>query len=198
MSRYTTTDVRSFTIFFLNKYKKLEAECRSYNNNIIWSRNGVETGRIGYSISTITGDSFMNLSYKIKGCDEEEWRSIEYKVALETVPCHFGAKRWYFRCSLSKNGQYCGRRVAILYQAGDYFGCRHCADLTYESCNEPKRFRGWPWKILSDSWKGDELYGELRQTHYRGRPTRKYKRCLRLWGSESCVQEADKQLNKQL
>jgi hypothetical protein len=40
------------------------------------------------------------------------------------------------------NDQYCGRRVALLYGAGELFACRHCYDLAYESQQESLRYRG--------------------------------------------------------
>ena len=197
MSRYTTTDVRSFSTFFLKKYGKLEPECSSYGNNIVWSTNGVETGRIDYDISTVFGDSFIRLSYKTRRYGDD-WQSMDYKVPLESVRCNFGGIRWYFRCPLTRGGIYCGKRVAFLYHVGDYFGCRECADLTYESCNELKRFRGWPWNVLANTWKADSIYEKLRTTHYKGSPTRKYKRCLELWSDDVYVQEAEEQLYKEL
>jgi len=198
MSRDTTDNARSFSTFFLNKHNKLTPECRSYHNNIIWSRNCEELARIGYSISTVTGDAFIRLTYKLKRWNEDEWRPIDIKIKLESVPCHFGGERWYFRCGLSRNGVYCGRRVAILYQVGDYFGCRHCADLSYDSCNESKRFRGFPWKLLTNQWKADEIYKTLRITHYKGKTTRKYQKCLDLWGCEVEGTSAEEQLLKKL
>lgn len=199
MSRNTTDSARSFNIFFLNEYKKLEPGCLSYRNNIIWSQNGTETARISYNISTIFNDSYIQLIYKLRHYGEEEWHSFDYKIPLESVPCHFGGIRWYFRCELSKNGKYCGRRVAILYEAGNYFGCRHCADLTYDSCNTKKSMRGFPWKTLTDEWKADEIYGNLWITHYKGKPTRKYRRCLKLWGTDKrYIQEAEEKLYKEL
>jgi hypothetical protein len=193
MAKDTTNNTRSFSIFFLNKYKKLEMGCTSYHNNIVWSRNGEEQARIDYDIKTTEEDSYIHLKYKVRTRGEEEWRSMDYKIPLESVRCHFGGNRWYFRCSLSKSGVYCGRRVAILYSAGDYFGCRHCADLTYDSCLVGQRIREFPRKTLSDAWKADEIYANLKLTHYNGKPTRKYKRCLKLWGSEDDVPKADKQ-----
>jgi hypothetical protein len=184
MSRDTTDNARSFSIFFLKRYHKLTPECHFYHNNIIWSRHGEEVARIGYSISTITDDSFIQLSYRVRRWGEEEWRPIDQKIGLERIPCHFGGYRWYFRCGLVKDGNYCGGRVAILYSVGDYFGCRHCADLSYDSCNQSKKMRGFPWKILTDEWKADEIYQNLRVTHYKGKPTRKYRRCLKLWSHD--------------
>ena len=194
MSRNTTDNALSFSTFFLHKYRMLVPECQSFNSNVIWYCNGSETARINYNISTITSNSFIELRYKIKRCNDEEWKPIEQKIQLESVQCHFGGKRWYFRCGLSRNGQYCGRRVAVLYQADNYFGCRHCANLSYESCNESKRMRGFPWKTLSDTWKADEIYKTLKRTHYNRKPTRKYRKCLELWGRELEGTNAEEQL----
>lgn len=198
MFRNTTDNARSFSTFFLHKYQMLIPECQSFNNKVIWSRNGSETARINYNISPITSNSFIELLYKIRRRNDEEWRPIEQKIQLESVQCHFGGKRWYFRCGLSRNGQYCGRRVAVLYQTENYFRCRHCADLSYESCNESKRMRGFPWKTLSDTWKADELYETLKRITYLDNPTRKYQRCLRLWDAPKEVHMAEKHLLEKL
>jgi len=163
----------------------------SYNDNIIWSISGEETGRINYSISTVNGNSYIELNYKVRQRGEEEWIPIKYKVSLETVGCHFGGERWFFRCSLYRNGQYCGRRVAFLYQAGEYFGCRNCADLTYESCNELKRFRGWPWRTLCQGMKADEILEKISRKHYAGKTTRKYRRYLKLGGEIERVEAVE-------
>lgn len=198
MAKDTTDSVKSFSTFFLNKHKKLESGTATLGNSIIWSRNGKETGRINYDVSITDSDSYVRLKYKLRRWGEEEWRSIDYRIPLEAIPCHFGGKRWYFRCPLTKNGCFCDRRVAFLYEVGDYFGCRHCADLTYESCNESKRMRGWPWKILTDAWKADELMAEVKVKYYNGKPTRKYRQCLKLWKDDLDVIKAEEQLYKQL
>jgi hypothetical protein len=198
MSRDTVENTRNFSIFFLRQNNKLIPETVSYGNNVVWSRNGDEVARINYDISTIIDSSFIELNYKARLRGEIEWRSITQKLQLDTVPCKFGGKRWYFRCNLSKNGVYCGRRVAKLYTFGDYFGCRYCADLTYESCNESKKMRGFPWRVLTDQWKADEIYKTIKRTHYKGKPTRKYRKCLDLWGTPDIAYLADKQLQEQL
>src|SRR4051812_23921733 len=40
------------------------------------------------------------------------------------------------------NGRYCGRRVALLYAAGELFACRRCYDLAYASQQESVHQRG--------------------------------------------------------
>jgi len=59
-------------------------------------------------------------------------------------PRNFGGKRWWFHCPLIKDGQICNRRVGRLYlpSGGHYFGCRHCYDLTYPSCQNSHKYDG--------------------------------------------------------
>jgi transposase len=52
-----------------------------------------------------------------------------------------GGRRPWFRCAAYSKGQYCGRRVAVLYAAGDLFACRHCYGLGYASQQESPRSR---------------------------------------------------------
>jgi len=54
---------------------------------------------------------------------------VKYPIALDWTPCPFGSQRSWFRCP--KEG--CGKRVAILYQGGSRFACRHCQRLAYPS-----------------------------------------------------------------
>jgi hypothetical protein len=46
-------------------------------------------------------------------------------------------------CPIYTDGRYCGRRVAVLYGAGDYFACRRCYRLAHASQQEPLRERGF-------------------------------------------------------
>ena len=68
---------------------------------------------------------------------------LNYAVRLQTTALHWGGLRWWFTCPLGVNGKACGRRVQKLYlpHAGQYFGCRHCYHLSYDSRNEDARAR---------------------------------------------------------
>jgi len=74
---------------------------------------------------------------------------------------------------------YCGRRVGTLYLAsgGNYFGCRHCYDLSYESRNECRLGRfgniGFPLKAERQY---EELYKSIKRWTWRGKPTRKVRK----------------------
>ena len=64
------------------------------------------------------------------------------RIELTTTPCYYGGVRWWFVCPVVKDGVYCGNRMAKLYcpPAGEYFGCRECYDLTYESCQKSHKY----------------------------------------------------------
>ena len=64
------------------------------------------------------------------------------EIGLTTTPCNYGGVKWWFVCPVVKDGIYCGNRVGKLYlpPAGEYFGCRQCYDLTYESCQKSHKY----------------------------------------------------------
>ena len=101
---------------------------------------------------------------------------MNYKISLTTTKCNYGGVRYWFICCLTKNGVYCGRRIGILYSVGKYFGCRYCADVAYRAQFEGGRFR------LGSVTEPDveKAYSEIKRFHYKGKPTRKYKRYQRL------------------
>lgn len=183
--RETTDAKRKISIFWLNR-QNLIKEDTYLPQNIQWSDTSTKkvTGNINIYINTVknndVGHSYIQFSYKSRMSGETEWTDIDYKLELLKIPCNFGGFRWYFKCGLLKNDKYCGRRVAILYSVGNYFGCRHCADLSYESCNENKKSPYEYLRILAKSWKADEFYMTLKRKTYRGKPTRKYRKYLRL------------------
>ncbi len=108
-----------------------------------WSdaHTGEERASIGYEVDTTGTVPWVRLFYTItRGRDKRE--EVDYKVCLQTTKPYFGGVRWWFTCPLTSGGRYCGRRVSKLYlpPGGTYFGCRHCYDLTYTSCQESHKF----------------------------------------------------------
>jgi hypothetical protein len=102
-----------------------------------WSRAGNE-------IASLRGFVYRDqvvLSYRHRGGPSEEWEDIEEPIPLEWTLCNFGGERPWFVCPGVVNGAACGRRVAILYGPGEYFLCRHCYDLRYESQREYRALR---------------------------------------------------------
>lgn len=154
-----------------------------------WKSGGIQwtsgwTGQkssISIEVNSVMGspDKYVRLCYQ-SGSGEEK-KSIDYKVPLTTTPCNYGGIRYWFVCPLSVNGRYCGRRVGTLYKTGDYFGCRHCHDLTYDSKKENRRYKMYPLFVtLLDHKKVDELEAKIKRSYYAGKPTRKQRRLSKL------------------
>ena len=93
------------------------------------------TGKVVASIDFLTkpvGDSLeLLLKYRL-----QRQENVNLPIRLQTTVPHFGGSRWWFTCPLLNDGLPCRRRVGKLYLRGKFFGCRHCHDLTYRSCQE--------------------------------------------------------------
>ena len=170
----TVEDCRSVSISFLRKHDYF-CGCRS--GGIAWKNSfGEETSSIGIFVSTLDDDNYVRFQYTSTDRNTEEKTKYDYKISLTTTPCNYGGVRYWFICPLSRNGVYCGRRVAKLYKAPGavYFGCRHCYNLSYESRNEPHfaRFGGIGYSIKAERLY-EELYMQIKRWTYKGKPTKK-------------------------
>jgi hypothetical protein len=87
------------------------------------------------SIKVSTERDAVVLMYQTSDGLATDWKSINQRVPITWTNLHFGGRRPWFIC-------YCGRRVAVLYGLRDYFACRHCHGLAYESQQEPTFMRG--------------------------------------------------------
>jgi hypothetical protein len=170
----TVEDCRSVSISFLTKHDYFGGYRAG---GIAWKNcYGEETSSIGVTVSTMDGDNYVRFQYTTTDRNSGEKTDYDYRVQLTTTPCNFGGVRYWFICPLSRNGIYCGRRVAKLYKApgGSYFGCRHCYDLSYESRNESRLGRfgsiGYPLKVDKQY---EYLYKQIKRWTYKGKPTRK-------------------------
>lgn len=63
-------------------------------------------------------------------------------IPVTTTPCYYGGVRYWLRCPAVTDGLLCENRVGVLYlpPGGTVFGCRHCHDLTYESCQQSHKY----------------------------------------------------------
>jgi hypothetical protein len=140
---------------------------------ITWTSpwGGENSVSINVSVSDLA-DCYIRFIY----ARTEGGNDFDYKVPITTTPCRYGGVRYWFKCSLSRDGVYCGRRVGILYKVGDYFGCRHCYNLTYASRNLSGGQKSLG-RIISIP-EIERLRKAVKRTHYRGRETKKYKRYL--------------------
>lgn len=166
--------MNSFDVFWLKKRGLLK---HYYSvSGIVWKR-GDNQSSIGVEVTLVENlreylrgkesarDGFIRLRYR-QG-DEK----FDYKVQLCTSNCNYGGFRYWFNCP------HCSRRVGSLYCRRDYFTCRHCNYLTYESRNLSGTQRLLA-NIIGHP-KLEAIRGEVKRKYYNGKPTRKYLRYLR-------------------
>jgi len=126
-----------------------------------------------------TENLYAKVNYTITDRTTGKKTDYDYKISLTTTPCNFGGVRYWFICPLSINGVYCGRRVGTLYlpPRGNYFGCRHCYELSYNSRNENRSERfGKLWYMLKTEEQYEELFDSISRWTWRGRPTKKVRK----------------------
>jgi hypothetical protein len=104
-----------------------------------WTIGGEPAG----SINVRTEPGAVVLTCRTRSWQAAEWKPITQRVPITWTDCHLGGRRPWFVCSACSDGQYCGRRVAILYAAGTCFACRHCSGLAYETQQQSPRWRGF-------------------------------------------------------
>lgn len=165
--------LKKISIVFLKEHGYLSGWC---SGTMTWSRNGEKTGSINIQSEISESQQYLRITYTQTDNDTSEKNDFDYKIPLTTTLCHYGGKRYWFICPWYKNGVYCGKRVGVLYKNGDYFACRHCYDLTYESCNASRFSR--LFNVGMDVDELDKLGASIKRCSYRGRPTKRYKRYL--------------------
>ena len=81
-------------------------------------------------------------SVRLRYTTPRSGEDVDYEIELTSTPMPSGGVRWWFICPLLVDGWECRRRVGKLYlpRGAKYFGCRHCHDLTYQSCRNSHRF----------------------------------------------------------
>lgn len=133
-----------------------------------WSGN---KSSVGIEVCTMNDEKYIRIHYTQTDNSSGEKKEFNYKVPLIQTPCHFGGFRYWFKCHLFKRGVYCGRRVGVLYKDGDWFGCRHCYELTYSSRNQSGISKMFGSISAPDVDRAKE---KVKRTYYKGKPTRKY------------------------
>lgn len=166
MSKTHKENCRTVSIYEFKKWNRLNG----FDSGMItWTNSWSEKkNSVSYTIQIDKNEeSYLKLTYTITDQWTNEKYDIEQKYPIVSLPCHYGGKRYFFQCSLFKNGIYCGRKVAKLYLGAGikYFGCRHCYDLTYES-----RLNDFSYCAIDIDEYGDTI----KRWYYRGKPTRKH------------------------
>lgn len=182
MSKAIAEQSSALKISFLNSHGYLNKDYSYQSGYLTWTRGSSENkNSIGFSVHRDnwgTGEEkiYIRLKYTHTNRRTEEKSDMDLKVPLTTTPCNLGGVRYWFVCPLSKNGRYCGRRVGVLYSIGKWFGCRHCGEIAYQAQFEGGKLRAGT--VCEPDV--ERAYNEIKREYYNGKPTRKYKRYLRL------------------
>lgn len=109
-----------------------------YGGRVWWTCRGEEKGSISFGTEKRGSMMAVRLIYTITNRATGGQQDYSYPVAMQTTHPYFGGVRWWFTCPLVVGGNPCSRRVGKLYlpPGGEYFGCRHCYDLSYRSRQE--------------------------------------------------------------
>ena len=92
-----------------------------------WTHRGEPSGEI--IIVVIERDALI-LAHQSWCLWGSEQKPVFQQVAITWTACRYGGERPWFVCPD------CLRRAAVLYAAGEFFGCRHCRGLVYASQQE--------------------------------------------------------------
>ena len=167
MSKTESDGLNKISTSFLRKHKYF----LGYRGGTIEWTGGWSESKSSVSVEVSTIENYLRIYYTQTDRYTEEKKYFDYKIPLTTTPCHYGGKRYWFTCPWYKGGNYCGKRVGVLYKDGDYFACRHCYNLTYSSRN----LSGFSKRFGSVSIPEiDRAKEKVKLTHYKGKPTRKY------------------------
>lgn len=171
MFRRTEADrLRKIEIYWLKNHGYLE---NWKAGAIQWTDQLGNKSSIGITILVEGAGGHIHFNYLQTESDGTK-KDFDYDIRLTSTPCNFGGKRFWFICPLSKDGAYCGKKVGVLYKAGDYFGCRHCYNLTYRSKNENRRSKLFPiFAILKTHQEMEDFEPTVKRFTYARNPTKK-------------------------
>jgi hypothetical protein len=101
-----------------------------------WSTNGAVVASVSYRVEVDGGKPRgLRFMYSITNNNSGKKQDYSYVVEVTSTPCNYGGERWWFICPLIVDGRACRRRCRIIYlpPGSEYFGCRECHQLSYES-----------------------------------------------------------------
>ncbi len=115
-----------------------------------WSIRGTPLGSISYRMHS----DRLGLSYWVRRTGETESHIIDMDVLFDETTCNYGGSRRWFLCPK------CGKRVAVLYEHGHFFHCRHCVKLPYGVEQESKHDRATRrcWKLREGLKESGSLF----------------------------------------
>lgn len=119
--------------------------------SLTWTNThtGEQAASAGYTCTESGGEWVFTLIYTVTRHGDEK-HEVRLPIRLQVTHPSYGGVRWWFTCPLVVRGRACERRVGKLYlpPGGLYFGCRHCYDLTYTSCQESRKYDRL-WRLIA-------------------------------------------------
>ncbi len=172
MSKNEADNIKTISTSFLKENGYFKGKLSGI---IVWIREyDGSRDSVGIEVSIFGNDKYLRIYYTQTDNHSGEQEDFDYKIPLTTTPCRYGGERYWFICPWHKDGVYCGKRVGTLYKDGDYFACRHCYNLTYNSRNTNRRHRIFPLlDIFILKKRIYKLCNEIKRPYYAGKPTRK-------------------------
>lgn len=174
MSKIEADNCKKIPIWWLLR----DAKSLQGSSNVSWGENGSH-GRITVEYDLAGPDKFARFIYTQTDTLTREKKDFDYKVLITETSCNFGNTRHWFICPLTKDSKQCSRRVGVLYKAGDWFACRHCYNLTYQSRKINKQ------EPIYDAVKLEleieQLQQKIKRHTYNGKPTRKARKLEELY-----------------
>lgn len=187
MAKNEADNLKKVEIWWLKKYGYLDGW---KSGGIEWKNNFSDTkSSIGFIVSTGNdeNDNYIRFQYTQTENNGEK-KEFDYKIPLITTSCHYGGKRYWFKCTWYKNGVYCGRRVGVLYKNGDYFACRHCYDLTYSSKKHNRKYKNYPlFHSLDLITKSELIQQKMKRYFYAGKSTKNLKKIEKITDQLSTI-----------
>jgi hypothetical protein len=162
--------LRKLRISFLKKEGYLD----SPKTGVIEWHKDDEVSSVGIESHVDDYHPYIRLLYS-QTDDKGNKQYFDYKITLHRTPCSYGGWRFWFLCPLrAKSGLPCGKVSAVLYKAGDYFGCRRCYNLTYQcrKHNANSSLAYW-FRSRKAMKKIEKLELEIKRTEYAGKSTSK-------------------------
>lgn len=165
MSKIVKEDCKNISIYKLRDWGYFN-KGQVVSGNIYWESPWKDKRDEIHFLINLTKETLIRLEYRVRDKDDE-WQSVSQEYPLVKTQCNYGGERYWFVCSVCKNGVYCGKRVAKLYlgAGSPYFACRGCYGLTYAS-----RIQGYSYTYIDL----DEYEKKIKKWYYKGKMTRKY------------------------
>lgn len=163
-------EVNQISITKLKEFGYFESESFK-SGRLTWSRRGQEIGSVRLYVD-LRSYPYAFFSYNFN--DDE---SVKLRVEMISIDSNLGVgKIWYFVCPRT------GKRCRKLYGAGKYFLHRDAfPDAMYKSqtysVNQRKMNKIFNAVFAIDKYS-ELLYNKNLKTHYKGKPTKKYRKIL--------------------